>query len=236
MSAHNYQDGVKDVHGAKDLKLYGSKDANVKYAAEHSLRLHPAQTGLIQETLKHPEAIMLGSADQLNLLQLLCKALGAKKTLDIGVYTGYSALTIALILPEDGKLIGCDVSEDFVKIGRPFWKQAGVDHKIDFREGPALETLQKLVDNGESGTFDFAFIDADKPNYTHYYELCLKLLRKGGVVAMDNVLWGGLVCDPNTDDYKAKCLRELAEKVHKDDRVHCSMIAVGDGTLMAVKN
>jgi len=224
------------VHDPTELKLFGSKNPAVKYAADHCLRLHPAQQKLIDVTLVHPWAIMLGSTDQINFLQLLCKSLSAKKTLDIGVYTGYSAMSVALALPADGKVVALDVNEDYVNIGKPFWKEAGVDHKIELIIAPALETLQGLLDKGEAETFDFAFIDADKVNYDKYYELALKLLRKNGVIAMDNVLWGGNVYNPEIQDESTNALRRLAEKVHKDERVTVSFLALGDGTLMACKN
>lgn len=224
------------IHDPTELKIYGSKNPAVKYAAAHSLRLHPAQQKLIDVTLAHPEAIMLGSADQINLLQFICRSIGAKKTLDIGVYTGYSALSVALALPDDGKVVALDISDDFVNIGKPFWKEAGVDHKIEFINAPALKTLQNLLDKGEAGTFDFAFIDADKVNYDNYYEMVLKLLRNNGVVALDNLLWGGNVYNPEINDASTSALRALADKVHRDQRVNVSFLAVGDGTLLAVKN
>jgi len=224
------------VHDPTELKLYGSKNPAVKYAAEHCLRLHPAQQKLIDVTLAHPEAIMLGSADQINFLQLMCRSVAAKKTLDIGVYTGYSAMSVALALPDDGKVVALDINDDFASIGKPFWKEAGVDHKIEFIQAPALETLQNLLDKGEAETFDFAFIDADKVNYDNYYELALKLLRKNGIVALDNLLWGGNVYNPEINDERTTALRALADKVHKDQRVSVSFLALGDGTLLAVKN
>jgi predicted O-methyltransferase YrrM len=218
-----------------EFKLYGSKDAAVLYAAKHSLRLHPAQQKLIDVTLQQPMASMLGSADQLNLLQNLCRTINAKKTLDIGTFTGYSALSIALALPDDGKVTACDIDEQFVNIGQPFWKEAGVEKKIKFVKGPAIETLQKLLDNGEAETFDFAFIDADKLNYDNYYELCLKLVRKGGIIAIDNLIWSGDVYDPTKNDSTTRALRAIAVKVHADPRVHVSLLALGDGTLLAFK-
>jgi predicted O-methyltransferase YrrM len=227
-------DPVDELIGAN--KLHGTTNPAVQYAAKHSLRLHPAQINLTKVTLEQPMAVMLGSADQLNLLQNLCRTLGAKKTLDIGTYTGYSALSIALALPDDGKVIACDLNEDYVNIGRPYWKEAGVDNKIQFVKGPALETLQKLLDNGEAETFDFAFIDADKLNYDNYYELCLKLLRKKGIIALDNVLWGGAVLDPKENDPETLAFRAIAAKIHADERVHVSFLTLGDGTLLAFKN
>merc|ERR1719278_747254 len=147
----------------------------------------------MEHTLQHPRARMLGAPEVISLNGLLIKSLGAKKVLDIGVFTGASSLAAALALPDDGLVVACDVSEDFTARARKYWKQAGVENKVDLRIAPATETLQKLVDNNEAGTFDFAFIDADKQNYDNYYELSLTLLRKGGIIAIDNVLWRGLV-------------------------------------------
>jgi len=216
-------------------KLQQNTNPLMDYAAKHSLHLIPAQQKLIDITLQDRMSIMLSSADQQNMLQGLCIAIGAKKTLDIGVYTGYSALSIALVLPDDGKVVACDISDEWAKVGKPFWKEAGVEHKIDFICGPAADTLQRLIDEGQSETFDFAFIDADKPNYLTYYELTLKLLRKRGVVCFDNMLWGGKVCDPEAQDAYTCALREVAAKLHSDPRVHTSLVTVGDGTLIAVK-
>jgi len=218
----------------QNLKDYRDNPVSA-YASKHSLRLIPAQQKLIEATRQLPMCIMLGAPDQLNLLQGFCIAIGAKKTLDIGVFTGYSAMTIALVLPDDGKVVACDINDENFKVGLPFIKEAGVDHKIDFRVGPAIDTLKKLIDNGESETFDFSFIDADKENYDNYYELSLKLLRKGGVLCFDNVLWSGTVCDPDNQDTITKTFRALAAKVHADKRVHVSLLAVGDGTLLAIK-
>jgi len=145
-------------------------------------------------------------------------------------------MSVALALPDDGKVVALDINDDFASIGKPFWKEAGVDHKIEFIQAPALETLQNLLDKGEAETFDFAFIDADKVNYDNYYELALKLLRKNGIVALDNLLWGGNVYNPEINDERTTALRALADKVHKDQRVSVSFLALGDGTLLAVKN
>lgn len=218
-----------------NFKLFNSSDPNVNYASDHSLRLIPAQQKLIEVTLKEPMAIMLGSADEIQLLQNLVRSIGAKKTLDIGVFTGYSTLAIALALPDDGKVVACDISDDYANKGKPFWQEAGVAHKIDLRIAPAVETLEKLIANGEAGTYDFAFIDADKTSYDTYYELSLKLIRKNGIIAIDNMLWGGSVYNPEVTDPSTVALRALAKKVHADDRVHVSFLVIGDGTVLAFK-
>lgn len=220
---------------SKLLKLYESSDPNVTYAAAHSLRLHPAQEKLMEVTLKEPMGGMMGSPDEIQLLQNLVRSIGAKKTLDIGVFTGFSALGIALALPDDGKVVACDVSDDYASKGKPFWKEAGVSHKIDLRIAPAVDTLKELIANGEAGTFDFAFIDADKENYDNYYELSLKLIRKNGIIAIDNMLWGGKVHKPEVTDTSTVALREIAKKVHADDRVFVSFLVIGDGTMLVFK-
>lgn len=205
----------------------------ISYCADNSLRLHPMQKKLIQLTKNHPGAGMLGSADQIQFLQNLAKTIKAKKTLDIGVYTGYSSLSMAMALPEDGKVVACDITDEYPSIGKPVWKEAGVSHKIDLRIGPASESLQQLIDNGESGTFDLAFIDADKQGYENYYEKCLLLLKQRGVIVFDNMLWGGSVVNPKDD--VSITLNALSKKLHKDTRVDVSLLMLGDGTYMAFK-
>jgi len=218
------------VHYAKN------RDPVAKYISDNSLRLTEAQEGLIEATMKDKRARMLGSADELQFLQNLCRAIGAKKTLDVGVYTGYSSLSIALAIPEDGKVIALDIDEKIPEVGRPFWKQAGVEHKIDLRIGPAAESLSELMlDEANLGTFDFAFIDADKGGYDTYYEACLKLLRKGGIIAIDNMLWSGRVCTDEDQTPDTVALRNLAKKIHKDERVDVSLLTAGDGTTLAFK-
>jgi predicted O-methyltransferase YrrM len=169
-------------------------------------------------------------ADQGNLMAMLVKLTGAKRCLEIGTYTGYSALAVALALPKDGKIICCDISEEFTRVGRPFWKKARVERKIDLRIGPALETLKKL-----KGRFDFAFIDADKGNYLNYYERCLKLLRRGGLIMVDNVLWSGEVANAAARDDMTVALRRFNDHVHRDERVDLVMLSVGDGVTLARK-
>jgi caffeoyl-CoA O-methyltransferase len=178
---------------------------------------------------------MLSSADEIQLIQNLVRCIGAKKTLDIGVFTGYSAMSVAMALPNDGKVIACDVSDKFPSMGKPFWEEAGVADRIELAVAPAAETLQKLLDRGEAGTFDFAFVDADKTGYDAYYELCLKLLRPNGIIAFDNMLFAGQVCNPEDTDEYTESLRKLAKKIYVDNRVYVSFLTVGDGTLLAFK-
>ena len=175
------------------------------------------------------------SPEQGAFMQLLVRLLGARRTLEVGTFTGYSALVVAEALPDDGRLIACDVSEEWTAIGRPFWERAGVAGKIDLRLQPAVETLDELIAAREAGSFDFAFIDADKANYDAYYERCLMLLRRGGVIGIDNVLWGGRVADERARDEDTRAIRALNLKVNADERVDAAMLPIGDGLTLAVK-
>ena len=175
------------------------------------------------------------SPEQGQFMRLLIELLGARKTLDIGVFTGYSALSVALALPPEGKVVACDINTEWTKIARRFWEMAGVASKIDLRLAPALETLQLLLDTGEAGTYDFVFIDADKVNYPAYYEISLRLLRPGGLMAIDNVLFGGKVADPLIIDQHTDAIRLLNKKVLEDERVSLSLLPLGDGLTLARK-
>ena len=194
-----------------------------------------AQQGLREETAKLSNGGMQISAEQGHFMGLLIKILGAKKTLEIGVFTGYSSLTTALALPEDGKIVALDVSEDFTRVARRYWAEAGVANKIDLRIAPARESLESLLSAGEAGTFDFAFIDADKPNYDHYYEAALKLVRQGGVIAIDNTLWAGRVADDSVQDDDTNAFRVLNAKIAKDERVDRTLTPIGDGLTLCRK-
>ena len=207
------------------------------YLLANSLREHPEQTALRQATLGLPGAGMQISPEQGQLMQLLVQLMGARRTLEIGVYTGYSALTVALALPPGGRVLACDVSPAYTAVGLPFWERAGCADRIDLVLGPALDTLQARLAGGEAGTYDFAFIDADKANYEAYYELCLALLRPGGLIALDNVLWSGRVARPAEDgeDLDTATLRRLNRKLHGDDRIDLSMVPIGDGLTLARK-
>ena len=199
---------------------------------------------LREETSSDPHAIMQIPPEQGQFMSFLVKALGVKKALEVGTYTGYSALTVALALPDEGRLVTCDISENWASIGRKYWKEAGVEHKIDFRFGKAVRTLDALIKSGESGSFDFAFIDADKANCDSYYERSLSLLRPGGVIAIDNVLLFGSVIDPgvlDTDlraritDADIEAMRELNEKILNDPRVEETMLPIADGLTLVRK-
>lgn len=206
------------------------------YIRDVSLREPDILTRLRAETATLEDAMMQISPEQGQFMQLLVQTLGAHRCLEVGTFTGYSALAVALALPADGKLIACDVSEEWTEIGRRYWSKAGVAHKIDLRLGPAVETLDRLVQSGQAGSFDFAFIDADKPNYDTYYERALTLLRPGGIVAIDNVLWGGSVIKPEKDkDANTLAIRALNRKIKDDARVTISLLTIGDGLTLARK-
>lgn len=190
---------------------------------------------LRDETAALPEARMQISVEQGQFLSLLIQLLGARKTLEVGVFTGYSSLSVALALPADGRIIACDVSENWTRIARRYWNEAGVADKIDLRLGPAAETLEALRADGQAGTFDFAFIDADKENYDRYYEQALQLLRPGGLIAIDNTLWSGKVADRSVQDRDTLALRALNEKLHTDTRIFLSLLPLGDGLTLARK-
>ena len=199
-----------------------------------SLREPPLLRRLRRETARLPMAGMQIAADQGQLMALLARLVGARRCLEIGTFTGYSALCIALALPEDGRIIACDVNPDTTAIARRYWQEAGVAGRIDLRLAPALETLDALLGSGESG-FDFAFIDADKENYDGYYERALRLLRPGGLIVIDNVLWGGWVADKRRRDPETAALRALNRKLHRDERIDLALLPLADGITLARK-
>jgi O-methyltransferase len=206
-----------------------------RYIANHLSRETTIQRRLRAETAQLPSAGMQIGADQGAFLALLIRVMGARRAIEIGTYTGYSALAVAMALPGDGELVCCDVSDEWTSIGRKYWREAGVAERIDLRLGPALETLAALRHEAGDGSFDFAFIDADKTNYDAYYEACLLLLRQGGVIALDNMLWSGNVADPNIHDPSTDALRALNAKINADQRVDAGMLTVGDGVMLARK-
>ena len=168
-------------------------------------------------------------------MQYFMRLIGAKKTIEIGVFTGLSCLCTAMGLPEDGKIYALDVSEEWTNVGKKYWEQAGVASKIELIIGPAVESAQRLIDEGQAGTFDFAFIDADKRNYVNYYELCVQLLRPGGIIFVDNTLWKGKVWDPEVTDDDTVAIRNCNESIHADPRVDQMMLTMADGIHMAIK-
>ena len=207
------------------------------YLLAVGVREHPVLEAMRNEAKEHAQGGMQISPEQGALMQMLVRLQGAKRCIEVGTFTGYSALAVALALPEDGELIACDVSEEFTALGKPHWAAAGVDHKIDLRIAPAAQTLEALLAERGEGTFDFAFIDADKTNYPTYYELLLRLLRPGGCIGIDNVLWGGRTAQaPSSEDTEStKALRELNAFVHADERVDVSMVPIGDGLTLVRK-
>ncbi len=215
-------------------RLLHVDDALHDYLIGQSIREHPAQRDLRAATAAHPRAGMQISPEQGQLMALLVKLIGARRAIEIGVFTGYSALTVALALPDDGTLLACDISDEYTRVGRPFWEQAGIAHKIELRLAPALVTLDARLAAGEAGRYDFAFIDADKAGYDAYYERCLELVRQGGLVAIDNTLWGGSVARPATDA-DTVALQQLNAKLHGDERIDLSLLPIGDGLTLARK-
>ena len=206
------------------------------YVVRHN-REHPELAKLREATASHPRANMQISPEQGALLAMLVKLIGARRTIEIGVFTGYSALAVALALPADGRLLGCDISDEFTRVGRPYWERAGVADKIELVLEPALHTLDARLATGEAGRYDFAFIDADKANYDGYYERCLKLLRTGGLIAFDNVLWSGRVADKvdPSDDADTAALQWLNAKLLRDERIDVALLPIGDGLTLARK-
>lgn len=209
-------------------------DELYEYVLDNSLREHPAQAALREATRRHRYAGMQIAPEQGQFMAMLVKLLDARRTIEIGVFTGYSALAVALALPDDGRLLACDVSDEFTRIGRPFWEQAGVAHKIDLQLAPALDTLDARLTTGEAGHYDFAFIDADKSGYDAYYERCLRLVRPGGLIAVDNTLWGGDVAR-SARDADTAALQAFNRKLHGDERVDVSLLPFSDGLTLARK-
>jgi predicted O-methyltransferase YrrM len=214
----------------------GLSEALHQYLLANSVREPEVLANLRQETDRHPLSNMQISPEQGQLMGLLVQLIGAKKCLEIGVFTGYSSLSVALNLPDDGRIVACDVSDEFTAIARKYWQAAGVSEKIDLQIAPALETLDRLLANGEAGTFDLAFIDADKNNYAAYYDRCFDLVRQGGLILVDNVLWYGRVIDPTmNEDKRTQAIKEINQQIYHDDRVQISLIPIGDGLTIARK-
>lgn len=210
-------------------------DELYRYLLDVSLRDDPVLRRLREETAGLEQANMQIGPDQGQFMGLLLELIDARLVLEVGTFTGYSALAMALALPDDGRLVACDLSEEWTSIGRRYWEEAGVAHKIELRLGPAVDTLEALLAEGHEGAFDFVFIDADKEGYEDYYELSLRLLRKGGLIAVDNTLWEGKVVDPDATDPDTEAIRAFNLKVADDERVSVSLVAIGDGLTLARK-
>ncbi len=206
-----------------------------EYLISQSLREPEILRRLREETAVLPRASMQISPEHGQFMALIIQLMGARRTLEVGVFTGYSSLAVALALPSDGRIVACDVSEEYTSVARKYWKEAGVDHRIDLRLAPALETLRGLIAHGERGRFDFAFIDADKTNYEGYYECAMELIRPGGLIMVDNVLWSGRVDDPAENDADTVALRAFNKKLHADSRISLSMLPLSDGVTLALK-
>ena len=210
-------------------------DALHEYLLSVSLREPDVLCRLREETAKMPQHNMQISPEQGQFMALLVELTGARKCLEVGTFTGYSTLSLALALPEDGQIVACDISEEFTSRAKPYWQEAGVAGKIDLRLGPALETLDALIADGESGAFDFAFIDADKVNYQGYFQRALDLIRRGGLILVDNVLWSGAVVDPARDDEDTEAIRAFNQACAGDPRISLSLVPIGDGLTLARK-
>lgn len=212
-----------------DDKLYS-------YLLSVSLRETPEQQALRAETAKHPYALMQITPEQGQFMALLLKLMNARRVIEIGTFTGYSALTLALAMPQDGKVITCDISREWASIGEPYWQQAGVAHKIELRLAPANTTLKSLINDGQAGSFDFAFIDADKEPQIEYYQLCLELVRPGGLIAIDNAFWLGSVANQHDRSIDTVAIRKLNDYLYQDTSVDISLLTIGDGLTLAYKH
>jgi caffeoyl-CoA O-methyltransferase len=206
-----------------------------EYLLSVSLREPDVMQRLRTETAEHPRSEMQIAPEQGQFLRFLVRLIGVRRSIEVGVFTGYSALAVAMELPPTGTLVACDVSEEYTGVARRYWVEAGVADRIDLRIAPAEETLSALLEDGQDGTFDFSFIDADKETYDTYYEQSLKLLRPGGVIALDNMFRGGRVTDPEVEEESVRAIQRLNEKLRDDERVDLSMLPLADGVTLAMK-
>ena len=213
----------------------GLDDRLYRYVLDNTLREHPVLEQLRRETAELPQASMQIAPDQGQFMALLVRLLDVRRYIEIGTFTGYSALVTALAMPAEGRVLACDVSEEWTSRARTAWERAGVSERIELRLAPAMETLQALMDEGRQNSFDMGFIDADKENYCNYYEGLMQLVRPGGLIALDNALWGGSVADPQRQDADTQAIREVTATIHRDQRVDASLIPLGDGLLLARK-
>jgi predicted O-methyltransferase YrrM len=206
-----------------------------RYLLDHSLRETPLMRKLREVTAQDELSRMQIAPEQGQFIALLVELLGAERIIEVGTFTGYSALCMAQALPPGGELVCCDLSREWTDIAQSFWQEAGVDDRISLHLAPALDTLDRLLEKGAAESFDMAFIDADKPNYLNYYERCLQLLRTGGLLLFDNTLWSGAVADPRDREPDTLAIRELNDALHQDERVSISLVPIGDGLTLARK-
>lgn len=216
-------------------KTINLTDSLHQYLLDISLREPAILSALREETAKLPTSNMQIAPEQGQFMVLLVQLLGARNTIEVGVYTGYSTLSVAMALPPQGRVVACDISEEYTSVAQRYWSMAGVSEKIYLRLAPATETLNVLLDDGRASTFDFAFIDADKASYREYFECCLQLLRPGGLIAVDNVLWGGSVIDDQKQDVDTCAIRLFNQQLLSDNRVDLSVLPIGDGFTLARK-
>lgn len=210
-------------------------DTIYDYLLNVSLREPQVLQELRETTAKLSSREMQIAPEQGQFMAFLVELIGVRKALEVGVYTGYSSISVALVMPSDGKMVACDINEEWTQLAQTFWKKAGVDKKITLHLAPAIETLDKLLAEGEAGTFDFAFIDADKLNQDSYYEKALLLVRHGGLIILDNTLWGGDIAEPDAHDPITLALQNLNAKIHRDSRVSMSLVPIGDGLTLVRK-
>lgn len=214
-------------------RTIGVSDALAAYVVEVGTREPDVLTRLREETAAIPQHGMQVAPEEGAFLAMLVELTGARRCIEVGTFTGYSSTAVALALPEDGQLVCCDVSEDWTSVARRYWAEAGVIGKVDLRIGPAADTLDRLLADGEEATYDFAFVDADKAGYDGYYERLLRLVRPGGLIALDNTLWSGKVIEPDSDDKDTRAIRALNAKLAVDDRVSLSLVPIADGVTLA---
>ena len=216
-------------------KTFTLSDDLYEYLFENSVREPDILRRLREETARDSMARMQIAPEQGQLMQLLVRLMGARRYLEVGVFTGYSSLAVALALPAGGRIVACDVTENWTRMARRYWAEAGVAEKVDLRLAPALQTLDGLIAGGAAGSFDFAFIDADKTGYSAYYERALTLVRTGGLIAVDNTLWEGRVADPKARDADTRAIRDFNRRLRDDPRVHQCLVPIGDGLSLAIK-
>lgn len=215
------------------LRSIGLDEKLYEYLLDVSLREPEVLRRLREETAERDNASMQIAPEQGQFMALVVRLIGAERTLEIGTFTGYSALAVALALPPHGRVTACELSEEYAAVARRWWAQAGVAERIDLRVGPADETLDRMLEDGLGRRYDFAFIDADKQGYVGYWERCLRLVRQGGLIMVDNVLWDGRVVDPGNTEESTRAIRAFNERVRGDDRVDLSLVPIGDGLTLA---